>query len=90
MGAGVIAFAAGLVRDNLGDYDLAWYGAGMLCAFAATMSLLIARRPGPDCLTLPVSCSRNDDHLTGLPADPEHRSGHDDTGEGNPCRSRSL
>lgn len=54
VGAGLVAFLAGLVRDNLGDYDLAWYGAGMLCAFAATMSLLIMRRPAAPAAPAPA------------------------------------
>ena len=44
IGAGIVAFFAGFARDRLGDYDLAWYGAGGLCAIAAVMSLRIIRR----------------------------------------------
>ncbi|WP_326689665.1 MFS transporter [Streptomyces sp. NBC_01795] len=43
-GASAIAFAAGLVRDFTGTYDLAWTGAGVLCAMAALMALLVGRR----------------------------------------------
>ncbi|GAA5078932.1 sugar phosphate permease [Thermocatellispora tengchongensis] len=43
VGAAIAASAAGLTRDHLGNYDLAWYGAGVLCAFAAVMSLRIGR-----------------------------------------------
>ncbi|GLZ43538.1 MFS transporter [Actinokineospora sp. NBRC 105648] len=41
VGAAIAAFAAGLTRDHQGSYDLAWYVAGGLCAFAAVMSLRI-------------------------------------------------
>jgi predicted MFS family arabinose efflux permease len=44
IGAGVVAFAGGLVRDVTGSYDAVWYGAGALCAGAALMSLVIRRR----------------------------------------------
>jgi sugar phosphate permease len=43
IGAGLIALAAGIARDTLGSYDLAWYGAGALCTLAALLSLLISR-----------------------------------------------
>jgi sugar phosphate permease len=44
VGAGAIALGAGIVRDQLGTYDPAWYGAGALCALAAVLSLLVAPR----------------------------------------------
>ncbi|WP_345345029.1 MFS transporter [Rhodococcus olei] len=44
IGAGLVAFLAGLVRDRLGGYDAAFYVAGGLCAVAAVMSLAIAGR----------------------------------------------
>ncbi|MGW0805121.1 MFS transporter [Nonomuraea sp. NPDC002799] len=46
VGAAFAAIGAGLTRDHLGAYDLAWYGAGALCLLAAGMSLAIghARR----------------------------------------------
>ncbi|MEV6981250.1 MFS transporter [Sphaerisporangium sp. NPDC051017] len=43
VGAAVAAVAAGVTRDHLGHYDAAWYGAGILCAFAAIMSVLVGR-----------------------------------------------
>ncbi|MEU9884660.1 MFS transporter [Sphaerisporangium sp. NPDC051011] len=43
VGAAVAAIAAGVTRDHLGHYDAAWYGAGILCAFAAIMSVLVGR-----------------------------------------------
>lgn len=47
VGAGLVALGAGLVRDNLGAYDAAWYAAGGLCLLAAAMAYLIQRRPTP-------------------------------------------
>ncbi|TDC97413.1 MFS transporter [Nonomuraea deserti] len=41
VGAAIAAFGAGLTRDHLGAYDLAWYAAGALCLVAAGMSLVI-------------------------------------------------
>ncbi|MEO3800237.1 MFS transporter [Nonomuraea sp. B1E8] len=41
VGAAIAAFGAGLTRDHLGAYDLAWYAAGALCLVAAGMSLAI-------------------------------------------------
>ncbi|TMR95611.1 MFS transporter [Nonomuraea basaltis] len=41
VGAAFAAVGAGLTRDHLGAYDLAWYGAGALCLLAAGMSLAI-------------------------------------------------
>ncbi|MBL0887204.1 MFS transporter [Myceligenerans indicum] len=43
VGAGVVTWLGGLARDLTGSYDLVWYGAGVLCAGAALMSLLIRR-----------------------------------------------
>ena len=45
LGAGLVALSAGLLRDNLGSYDTAWYAAGGLCILAAVMSSFIQRRP---------------------------------------------
>ncbi|MET8680084.1 MFS transporter [Streptomyces sp. NPDC004647] len=45
MGAGVVAFLTGLIRDVTGSYDTAWYTSGALCAVAALMALIIRRRP---------------------------------------------
>jgi sugar phosphate permease len=47
IGAAAVAFAAGAIRDRLGSYDLAWYGAGGLCLIAALLSFQI-RRPAGD------------------------------------------
>ncbi|MFC7715573.1 MFS transporter [Nonomuraea recticatena] len=41
VGAAVAAIGAGLTRDHLGAYDLAWYAAGALCLLAAVMSLAV-------------------------------------------------
>ena len=46
-GAALAATGAGLIRDRLGDYDLAWYVAGALAVAAAGMSLLLLRTRGP-------------------------------------------
>jgi predicted MFS family arabinose efflux permease len=45
IGAALAATGAGLVRDSLGSYNLAWYAAGGLCLIAALLSVQIAR-PG--------------------------------------------
>ena len=45
IGAGLVAFLAGLVRDQFGGYDAAFYVAGGLCAIAAVMSLAIVAKP---------------------------------------------
>jgi MFS family permease len=42
-GAAFAATAAGLVRDRLGEYDLAWFVAGGLSVGAAVLSLLLLR-----------------------------------------------
>lgn len=55
IGAGIVAFAAGFARDELGTYDSAWYGAGALCAIAAVMSLVIRQRPGAAVPPAPVA-----------------------------------
>lgn len=49
IGAAIAAFAAGLTRDQLGSYDLAWYAAGGSCLVATVMSLRIraGARPAP-------------------------------------------
>ncbi|MCA2215357.1 MFS transporter [Jidongwangia harbinensis] len=41
IGAAVAATAAGLVRDSLGSYDWAWYGAGALALLGALLSLML-------------------------------------------------
>ena len=45
VGAALVAFGAGMVRDQLGSYDAAWYGAGALCVIAASCALLLRARP---------------------------------------------
>ncbi|MFG1608731.1 MFS transporter [Actinoplanes sp. NPDC049265] len=40
-GAAAAALVAGTLRDRLGDYDLAWYGAGALAILAALLSLAL-------------------------------------------------
>jgi predicted MFS family arabinose efflux permease len=41
IGAAIAATAAGLVRDQLGSYNWAWYGAGALAIFASLLSLML-------------------------------------------------
>ncbi|WP_034274923.1 MFS transporter [Haloechinothrix halophila] len=48
VGAAIAAFAAGAARDQLGSYDVAWYGAGGLCVLATVMSLRIRRAPSDE------------------------------------------
>lgn len=43
IGAAIAAVSAAAVRDGLGEYTLAWYGAGALCGIAAAFSLMIVR-----------------------------------------------
>jgi predicted MFS family arabinose efflux permease len=42
-GAAIAATAAGVVRDRLGNYDWAWYVAGVLAVGAAVLSLVLLR-----------------------------------------------
>ncbi|MDG4792975.1 MFS transporter [Micromonospora sp. WMMD1082] len=46
LGAAVAATGAGLIRDQLGTYHLAWYAAGMLSVGAAVLSLMLLRQRG--------------------------------------------
>src|SRR3954464_2960723 len=43
VGAAIAATAAGLTRDHLGNYELAWYASGGLAIGAAGLSLLLFR-----------------------------------------------
>lgn len=45
IGAAVAAAGAGMIRDQLGTYDLAWYAAGALCVVAAALCVSIRNRP---------------------------------------------
>jgi predicted MFS family arabinose efflux permease len=45
LGASIVAFLTGLVRDTTGSYDIAWTASGALCATAALMALVIRKRP---------------------------------------------
>jgi MFS family permease len=42
LGAAAAALGAGLIRDQLGTYNLAWYIAGALCLVVAVMCVSIA------------------------------------------------
>ncbi|HWC83064.1 MAG TPA: MFS transporter [Pseudonocardiaceae bacterium] len=44
VGAAFAAIGAGILRDRLGNYDLAWYLAGGLCIVAAALVLTVARQ----------------------------------------------
>ncbi|MCO6005875.1 MFS transporter [Actinoallomurus purpureus] len=44
IGAAAAAITAGVIRDHLGDYAAAWYGAGALCLLAALLSVRIKKR----------------------------------------------
>jgi predicted MFS family arabinose efflux permease len=44
VGAAAAATAAGMVRDITGEYTLAWFGAGALCAVAALLSFRVPGR----------------------------------------------
>jgi MFS family permease len=72
IGAAIAAVTAGVIRDRLGDYTAAWYGAGLLCLVAAVLSARIRRRPqerAPDghVVAVPV----------GNPSPPVHRGDKD-------------
>lgn len=45
VGAALMALGAGIVRDELGSYDVAWYIGGLLCVAAGGLSLLVRREP---------------------------------------------
>jgi predicted MFS family arabinose efflux permease len=47
VGAGMMAFSGGVIRDALGSYVLLWVAAGLLCGVAAVMALLIPRPERP-------------------------------------------
>jgi MFS family permease len=45
VGASIAAIAAGVIRDQTGEYTLAWFGAAALCAVAAWISFRIRKAP---------------------------------------------
>jgi MFS family permease len=45
LGAAAAALAAGVTRDALGSYDVAWYGGAVLCAVGVALSLAVRRGP---------------------------------------------
>ncbi|WP_059007152.1 MFS transporter [Streptomyces specialis] len=47
LGAALVAFGAGLIRDTTGSYDLAWTSAGALCAVATVLVMVIGRTTAP-------------------------------------------
>ncbi|MET9018932.1 MFS transporter [Actinopolymorpha sp. NPDC004070] len=48
IGAAIAATAAGVIRDDLGSYTLAFTGAGLLCFLAAAASIRIPNRPAAE------------------------------------------
>ncbi len=56
VGASIAAVLAGVVRDQTGEYTLAWLSAAMLCAVAAAVSLGIKKVPAEP-VSQPVSPS---------------------------------
>jgi predicted MFS family arabinose efflux permease len=46
-GAALAAWGAGVARDAIGDYAVAFYAAGVLAILAGWMALLIKRTPAP-------------------------------------------
>ncbi len=52
LGAAVAVTGAGLVRDVSGEYHIAWVAAGILCFFAAVMSVRV--RPAPRTASAPA------------------------------------
>ncbi|SFF66399.1 Sugar phosphate permease [Actinopolymorpha cephalotaxi] len=48
IGAAIAATAAGVIRDDLGSYTVAFTGAGLLCFLAAAASIRIPNRPAGD------------------------------------------
>jgi MFS family permease len=47
VGAALMALGAGVVRDQIGAYDLSWQIGGALCLVAGVLSLLVRREPVP-------------------------------------------
>ncbi len=45
VGAAAMALGAGIVRDQVGVYDLAWQIGGALCLVAGLLSLRVRREP---------------------------------------------
>lgn len=43
LGAAAAALGAGVIRDTLGDYTLAWWGGAALCIVAAALSIAVGR-----------------------------------------------
>ncbi|MGI5127133.1 MFS transporter [Pseudonocardia sp. CA-107938] len=44
VGAALMAVVAGIVRDEVGSYDLAWYVGGAVCVLAGVVSLFVPKR----------------------------------------------
>jgi MFS family permease len=46
IGAAIAATGSAVIRDQLGTYSAAWYGAGFLCLIATALTLLVPARTG--------------------------------------------
>ncbi|WP_375424780.1 MFS transporter [uncultured Friedmanniella sp.] len=55
LGAAAAAFAAGVIRDNLGSYTYAWLGGAALCVVAAILSISLRSRPEPPSPAAPTA-----------------------------------
>ena len=53
VGAAAMALVAGIVRDRLHTYDLAWYVGGALCLAAGVLSLAVGRARRPVAAVVP-------------------------------------
>ena len=47
VGAALMALVAGIVRDELGSYDTAWFVGGALCVIAGVVSLFVPKSRAP-------------------------------------------
>ncbi|HEX2093716.1 MAG TPA: MFS transporter [Longimicrobiaceae bacterium] len=54
LGAATAAFGAGLTRTTLGDYGVAFWAAGALCAVAAALALRVGRTPRVEAAPVPA------------------------------------
>ena len=56
VGAATAAYGSGLIRDALGDYQMAFLAGGMLCMVGASLALLIRfRQQAPAIATAPAA-----------------------------------
>ncbi|NDZ81441.1 MFS transporter [Streptomyces sp. SID10853] len=56
VGAALVAYLGGVVRDVFGSYDVIWYASGAMCAAAALMALVLRPRgAGATAVAAPVA-----------------------------------